>query len=99
MTTNATAIPLEATTGIEPVQSPTRSREPILRPRVLGSPWLDRQAMREGERRLAEQAEASYKQMVRDCLATGAKKMGPSVTPGRASKPSKGKVARQTTSP
>ena len=53
-----------------------------------------------GERRLAEQAEASYKQMVRDWQAAAPKKVGASVTPGRASqKPSKGKVARQTTSP
>ena len=62
--------------------------------------WATRQAMREGERKLAEQAEASYKQMVRDWQATTPKKVGASVTPGRASqKPSKGKVARQTTSP
>ena len=56
--------------------------------------------MRDGERRLAEQAEASYKRMVRDWQATTPKKMGASVTPGRASqKPSRGKVTRQTTSP
>jgi hypothetical protein len=57
--------------------------------------------MRDGERRLAEQAEASYKRIVRDWqAATPKKKAGASVTPGRASqKPSKGKVARQTTSP
>ena len=63
--------------------------------------WATRQAMRDGERRLAEQAEASYKQTVRDWqAATPKKKAGASVTPGRASqKPSKGKVARQTTSP
>jgi transposase len=71
-------------------------------PTLKGTPtgvWATRHAMREGERKLAEQAEASYKQMVRDWQATGAKKGGASVTPGRASKPSKGKVARQTTSP
>jgi transposase len=62
--------------------------------------WATRQAMRESERKLAEQAEASYKQMVRDWQAGAPKKVGASVTPGRASqKPSKGKVARQTTSP
>ena len=62
--------------------------------------WTTRQAMREGERKLAEQAEASYKQMVRDWQAAAPKKVGASVTPGRASqKSSKGKVARQTTSP
>jgi hypothetical protein len=63
--------------------------------------WATRQAMREGEQKLAEQAEASYTRMVRDWqAATPKKKAGASVTPGRASqKPSKGKVARQTTSP
>jgi transposase len=72
-------------------------------PTLKGTPtgvWATRQAMREGERRLAEQAEASYKQMVRDWQAATPKKVGASVTPGRASqKPSKGKVTRQTTSP
>ena len=59
------------------------------------------QAMREAERRLAEQAEASYTaDGPRLAAASPAKKAGASVTPGRASqKPSKGKVARQTTSP
>ena len=56
--------------------------------------------MREAERRLAEQAEASYQQTVRDWQAAAPKKAGASVTPGRASqKPSRGKVTRQTTSP
>ena len=73
-------------------------------PTLKGTPtgvWATRQAMRAGERRLAEQAEASYKRMVSDWqAATPTKKAGASVTPGRASqKPSKGKVARQTTSP
>src|SRR5208282_415264 len=70
---------------------------------VKGTPtgvWATREAMREAERKLAEQAEASYKRMVRDWQAATPKKAGASVTPGRASqKPSKGKVARQTTSP
>ncbi len=63
--------------------------------------WATRQAMRDGERKLAEQAEASYKRMVSDWqAATPKNKAGASVTPGRASqKPSRGKVARQTTSP
>jgi transposase len=57
-------------------------------------------AMREAERKLAEQAEASYRRTVADWQAATPKKVGASVTPGRASqKPSKGKVARQTTSP
>jgi transposase len=72
-------------------------------PTLKGTPtgvWATRQAMREGERRLAEQAEASYKQTVRDWQAAAPKKVGASVTPGRAlQKPSKGKVTRQTTSP
>jgi len=73
-------------------------------PTQKGTPtgvWATRQAMREGERRLAEQAEASYTRMVRDWQAASpSAKVGASVTPGRASqKPSKGKVARQTTSP
>ena len=51
--------------------------------------WTTRQAMREAERRLAEQAEASYAQVVRDWQAAAPRKMGASVTPGRASqKPS-----------
>jgi len=64
--------------------------------------WATRQAMREAERRLAEQAEASYTRMVRDWQAAtpASAKVGASVTPGRASQqPSEGKVARQTTSP
>jgi len=73
-------------------------------PTVKGTPtgvWATRQAMRAGERKLAEQAEASYKRMVSDWQAAAPKKKaGASVTPGRASqKPSTGKVARQTTSP
>ena len=63
--------------------------------------WATRQAMREGERKLAQQAETSYQRMVRDWqAATPKKNAGASVTPGRASqKPNQGKVARQTTSP
>jgi len=72
-------------------------------PTLKGTPtgvWATRQAMREGERRLAEQAEASYQQMVSDWQAGAPKNVGASVTPGRAlQKPSKGKVTRQTTSP
>jgi transposase len=72
-------------------------------PTLKGTPtgvWATREAMRAAERKLAEQAEASYARMVRDWQAATPKKAGASVTPGRASqKPSKGKVARQTTSP
>ena len=38
--------------------------------------WATRQAMRAGERRLAEQAEASYQQMVSDWQAAAPKKGG-----------------------
>ena len=72
-------------------------------PTLKGTPtgvWATRQAMREAERGLALQAEASYAQTVRDLQAGAPKKAGASVTPGRASqKPSRGKVTRQTTSP
>jgi len=63
--------------------------------------WATNKAMREAERRLAEQAETSYKQMVADWQAAAPKKSGASVTPGRASSkgPSRGQVARQATSP
>jgi transposase len=46
--------------------------------------WSTNQAMREAERTLALQAEASYVRMVRDWQASTPKKVGASVTPGRA---------------
>ena len=47
--------------------------------------WSTNGAMRQAERALAEQAEASYKQMVKDQQAGGpARKVGASVTPERA---------------
>ncbi len=69
--------------------------------------WATRQRMREAERALAQQAEASYTRMVSDWHAARPQKtkpaapseVGASVTPGRAPRPSKGTVARQTTSP
>jgi transposase len=69
--------------------------------------WATRERMRHAERELAHQAEASYARMVRDWQAakpaTGTaaepEQVGASVTPGRAPRPSKGNVARQTTSP
>jgi len=66
--------------------------------------WSTNDAMREAERALAEQAEHAYKNTVRDWHAAQAKKptvqVGASATTGRASnKPTKGKAARQTTSP
>jgi len=56
--------------------------------------------IRDAERALAQQAESAYRQTITDWKATGPTKTGASVTPGRASQtPSKGKAARQTTSP
>src|SRR4051795_5861192 len=62
--------------------------------------WIAHRLLREAELDLARQAEHAYAQTVRDRQAAGAIKAGASATPGRASqKPSKGKAARQTTSP
>jgi transposase len=69
--------------------------------------WATRERMRHAERELAHQAEASYTRMVADWQAARpqqtkparADQAGASVTAGRASRPSKGNVARQTTSP
>jgi transposase len=46
--------------------------------------WATRQRMRQAERALAQQAEASHKRTVSDWQAAAAKKAGASVTPGRA---------------
>lgn len=47
--------------------------------------WATNQAMREAERTLAQQAEASYVRMIRDWQASAPKKeAGASVTLGRA---------------
>jgi transposase len=57
-------------------------------------------AVRQAERELARQAEVAYARTVRDWHAAQANRVGARATPGRASnKPSKGKAARQTTSP
>ncbi|MCA1699164.1 MAG: IS110 family transposase [Actinobacteria bacterium] len=60
-------------------------------------------AIRDSERALALQAESAYRRTVADWKATrppATTKTDASVTPGRASqRPSKGKAARQTTSP
>jgi transposase len=59
-----------------------------------------RDDIRDAERALALQAERAYRRTITDWTATGPNKAGASVTPGRASsRPSKGKAARQTTSP
>ena len=57
-------------------------------------------SVRDAERALALQAEDAYRRTIADWKATRPAKTGASVTPGRASqRPSKGKAARQTTSP
>ncbi|HEY4914460.1 MAG TPA: IS110 family transposase [Candidatus Dormibacteraeota bacterium] len=62
--------------------------------------WSANTAVRQAERELARQAEVAYARTVRDWHAAQTANVGASVTPGRASKkPSKGKAARQTTSP
>jgi hypothetical protein len=62
--------------------------------------WAAARVMREAERDLARQAEQAYAQTIRDRQAAGQGKTGASATPGHAfSTPSKGKAARQTTSP
>jgi transposase len=62
--------------------------------------WHANETVREAERELARQAEVAYARTVRDWHAVQANKAGASATPGRASqRPSKGKAARQTTSP
>lgn len=54
----------------------------------------------EAERAAALQAEIAYRRTITDWQATRPAEAGASVTPGRASqRPSKGKAARQTTSP
>ena len=55
---------------------------------------------RAAERELALSAENAYRRTIADWQATRPTKEGASVTPGRASqRPSKGKAARQATSP
>jgi hypothetical protein len=57
-------------------------------------------AIRHAEHALALQAEQAYRRTISDWNAAAPTKVGASVTPGRASqRPSKGKAARQTTSP
>jgi transposase len=75
-----------------------RAGTPTLKGTNTGT-WATRQKLRKAERELAQQAEAAYARMVRDWQASATKKAGASVTPGRASRPSKGKAARQATSP
>jgi hypothetical protein len=62
-----------------------RAGAPTLKGTNTGT-WATRTKMRDAERKLAEQAEASYTRMVRDWQASrpAAAKVGASVTPGRA---------------
>jgi hypothetical protein len=62
--------------------------------------WSTNEAIRKAERRLAEQAETSYKRLVIDQRAGApARKQGAGATPERASiRPSTGQAARQTQS-
>jgi len=90
-------------------QQPSLTRKKIRRleltagaPRQQGKSgiWAANKAMRQAERELAHQAEIAYQRTVTDWQAAEPAKVGASATPGRASqRPSKGKAARQTTSP
>jgi len=60
-----------------------RAGAPTLRGKRTGT-WATREKMREAEKALALQAEASYVRTVRDWQATAPGKVGASVTPGRA---------------
>jgi hypothetical protein len=54
----------------------------------------------EAERELSRQAEAAHRRLLTDWKSSGPAKEGAGSTPGRASNPpSKGKAARQATSP
>jgi transposase len=69
------------------------------RGRRTGDPAA-RTAMREAERRLAEQAEAAYRRTVADWQANAKGRKGAGATPGRASSgPSSGQAARQVQAP
>lgn len=73
---------------------------PSRKGQVRAGAGAHRDDVRDAERALALQAERAYRTTINDWKATGPNKAGASVTPGRASsRPSKGKAARQTTSP
>jgi transposase len=73
---------------------------PSRRGQVRAGHGLRNKQIRDAERALALQAESAYRRMIADWDATGPTKTGAGATPGRASnRPSKGKAARQTTSP
>jgi transposase len=73
---------------------------PSRKGQVRAGAGLRNSEIRDAERALATQAENAYRRTIRDWKASGSANTGASVTPGRASnRPSKGKAARQTTSP
>ena len=73
---------------------------PSRKGQVRAGDGLRNKQIRDAERALAAQAEDAYRRTIADWKATSPQKAGASVTPGRAShRPSKGKAARQTTSP
>jgi transposase len=73
---------------------------PSRKGQVRAGAGLRNNETRDAERALAIQAENAYRRTLADWKSTGPAKAGASVTPGRASnRPSKGKAARQTTSP
>ena len=54
------------------------------RPGIPTGVWATRERMREAEKQLAEQAQASYQRTVRDWQAAGPKQRARAVTPERA---------------
>ncbi len=73
---------------------------PPLPRRHGGPPVSPTSSQRAAERELQAQAELAYRRLVDDWRTTASPKGGAGATPGRApNKPSKGKAARQATSP
>ena len=73
---------------------------PSLKGQVRAGNGARNREIRAAEHALAAQAELAYRQTITNWQATRPISSGAGVTPGRASnKPSKGKAARQTTSP
>jgi transposase len=77
-----------------------RAGAPRRKPGPNATPVWGRQTDDQRERRLAEQAEASYLRLVADWQASRPAKRGAGATPGRASsRPSRRQAARQTSKP
>jgi transposase len=73
---------------------------PPLARRHGGPPVSPTSSQRAAERELQAQAEQAYRRLIDDWRTTASPKGGAGATPGRASqRPSKGKAARQATSP